>query len=222
MPHCCPSSPPSSSRRCAPRRRHPPPSPTKRNWSMSHVFYRKPGVAHPAIVRGEGVYLYDDRGKQYLDACGGAMVASIGHGVAEIGEAMASQANAIAYVNGTAFTTQPVKTLADMLAERAPAGVDKAYFLSSGSEAVEAALKCARQYHVERGEKQRSVVIARTPGYHGNTILALSASARPHYQAVYAPWLVQVRMIDAPYPYRAESPSVPAMTGDALETAILE
>ena len=189
---------------------------------MSHVFYRKFGVELPAIVRAEGVYLYDDRGTRYLDACGGAMVASIGHGVAEIAEAIAQQARQVAYVNGTAFTTPPVEQLADALIALAPTGVDKAYFLSSGSEAVEAALKLARQYHVERGDLDRRIVIARTPGYHGNTLLALSASARPHYRAVYSPWLVDVMMIDAPYPYRAASESDPAMTGDALEEAILE
>ena len=189
---------------------------------MSHVFYRKLDAAPPKIVRGQGVYLYDESGKRYLDACGGAMVASIGHGNAAVAEAMAAQARAIAYVNGTAFTTAPVEELADALAAKAPQGVDKAYFLSSGSEAIEAALKLARQNHVERGEPDRRYVIARTPGYHGNTLLALSASARPHYRAVYSPWLVDVKMIDAPYPYRAESKDAPAMTGDALETAILE
>jgi len=189
---------------------------------MSHVFYRKLGVTPPTIVRADGVYLYDGAGKQYLDASGGAMVASIGHGVREIADAIAKQAATVAYVNGTAFTSPPVEELADALAAKAPAGIDRAYFLSSGSEAVEAALKLARQYHVERGEPDRTVVIARTPGYHGNTLLALSASARPHYRAVYSPWLVDVMMIDAPYPYRAPSHDDPAMTGDALETAIFE
>jgi len=189
---------------------------------MSHVFYRKFGIELPTIVRAEGVYLYDDRGTRYLDGCGGAMVASIGHGVPEIGDAMAAQARGLAYVNGTAFTTKPVEELADALVAHAPAGLDKVYFLSSGSEAVEAALKLARQYHVERGDRERSIVIAQTPGYHGNTLLALSASARPHYRAVYSPWLVDVQMIDAPYPYRAASERDPAMTGDALEEAILD
>lgn len=189
---------------------------------MSHVFYRKLDATPPTIVRGQGVYLYDESGKRYLDACGGAMVASIGHGNAAVADAIAEQARAIAYVNGTAFTTGPVEELADALAAKAPPGVDKAYFLCSGSEAVEAALKLARQYHVERGEPERRFIIAQTPGYHGNTLLALSASARPHYRAVYSPWLVDVKMIDAPYPYRAESEDAPAMTGEALETAIQE
>ncbi len=187
----------------------------------SHVFYRKLNRTLPLIVRGQGVYLYDESGKRYLDACGGAMVASIGHGVKEIGDAIAAQASKVAYVNGTMFTTEPVERLADELVRRAPPGIAKAYFLSSGSEAVEAALKLARQYHVERGEPSRRTIIARTPGYHGNTLLALSASARAHYRALFEPWLVDVKMIEAPYPYRSpQGDRSASMTGDALEDAI--
>ncbi len=188
----------------------------------SHVFYRKLNRELPLIVRGEGVYLYDDSGKRYLDACGGAMVASVGHGVKEIAGAIGDQAATLGYVNGTMFTNEPVERLADELARLAPPGIRRTYFLSSGSEAVEAALKLARQYHVERGESSRRIIIARTPGYHGNTLLALSASARPHYRVVFESWLVEVRMIDAPYPYRAgdDGERSPAMSGQALEDAI--
>ena len=191
---------------------------------MSHVFYRKLHRNLPTIVKGQGVWLYDAAGKRYLDGSGGAMVANVGHGVEEIAAAMGAQAATIAYVNGTQFTNEPVEELASMLARKAPQGIDKAYFLSSGSEAVEAALKLARQYHVERGETERRTVIARTPGYHGNTMLALSASARDHYRRFYGPWLVDVMMIEAPYPYRSGplGAKSPAMTGEALETAILK
>lgn len=190
---------------------------------MSDVFYRKLHKQLPVIVKGEGVWLTDASGKRYLDASGGAMVCNVGHGVAEIGAAVAGQARRVAYVNGTQFSNEPVEKLATMLAARAPWAAYKSYFLSSGSEAVEAALKLARQYHVERGDLARTTIIARTPGYHGNTLLALSASAREHYRRVYAPWLLDVVMIDAPYPYRAGElgEASPAMTGDALETAIL-
>ncbi|HEV2037721.1 MAG TPA: aspartate aminotransferase family protein [Candidatus Eremiobacteraceae bacterium] len=193
-----------------------------RQTAASHVFYRKLNREMPVIVRGQGVYLYDASGKRYLDACGGAMVASVGHGVKEIADAIGAQAAALEYVNGTMFSNEPVERLADALIERAPRGIEKAYFLSSGSEAVEAALKLARQYHVERGEPSRRIIIARTPGYHGNTLLALSASARPHYRQLFEPWLVDVRMIDAPYPYRAGELGArsKAMTGAALEDAI--
>jgi adenosylmethionine-8-amino-7-oxononanoate aminotransferase len=191
---------------------------------MSHVFYRKLHRRLPKIVKAKGVWLHDADGKRYLDASGGAMVCNVGHGVVEIAAALGAQAATVAYVNGTQFTNEPAEELASMLAAKTPPGVDKAYFLSSGSEAVEAALKLARQYHVERGETSRSVIIARTPGYHGNTMLALSASAREHYRRFYAPWLLDVEMIDAPYPYRPGplGEASPAMTGAALETAILK
>jgi adenosylmethionine-8-amino-7-oxononanoate aminotransferase len=191
--------------------------------ATSHVFYRKLKRALPRIVRAEGVWLYDDAGKRYLDGSGGAMVVNVGHGVQEIADAIGAQAAAVAYVNGTIFTNDPVEHLADLLAAKAPPGLDRVYFLSSGSEAVEAALKLARQFHVERGEPERKTVIARTPGYHGNTLLALSASARQHYKKFYGPWLIDVVMIGAPYPYRAGplAERSPEMTGEALETAIL-
>ncbi|MDQ2818356.1 MAG: aminotransferase class III-fold pyridoxal phosphate-dependent enzyme, partial [Candidatus Eremiobacteraeota bacterium] len=190
---------------------------------MSHVFYRKLNRVLPTVVRGKGVFVYDAAGKRYLDGCAGAMVCSVGHGVEEIAASIGEQARRLAYVNGTAFSNEPAERLADLLAQRSPRGVDKAYFLCSGSEAVEAALKLARQYHVERGEPQRRTIIARTPGYHGNTLLALSASARAHYREVFAPWLLDVEMIGAPYPYRAGplGDRSPAMTADALEEAIL-
>lgn len=190
--------------------------------SPSSVFYRKLNRQLPKIARAQGVYLYDETGKRYLDACGGAMVASVGHGVREIAQAIGAQAQTLGYVNGTMFTSQPVEDLADELIDLAAPGIERAYFLSSGSEAVEAALKLARQYHVERGEASRRIVIARTPGYHGNTMLALSASARQHYRDLYQPWLIEMRMIDAPYPYRAGElgERSKAMTGEALADAI--
>ena len=196
----------------------------KRRYPDSSVFYRTLTRDLPLIVRGEGCYLYDDQGKRYLDACGGAFAANIGHGVAEIGDAVAAQMSRVAYVNGTAFTSEPAEALADELSSLGPEGLDKFYFLSSGSEAVETALKLARQYWVESGKPKKHRIIARNPGYHGNTLLALSASARGHYKKLYSPWLVDVAMIPAPYAYRclcAGQASCPACSGSALEDAIL-
>jgi len=177
-------------------------------------------------VRGEGCWLYDDAGAKYLDACGGAFVANLGHGVREIADAIAEQARRVAYVNGTVFTTEPVEELAAELAALCPGDLDKIYFLGSGSEAVEAALKLVRQYWVELGKPGKRKVIALTPGYHGNTILALSASARPHYRTFFSPWLVDVVLIPAPYSYRCEcrgeDGACPTCNGNALEHAILE
>lgn len=202
------------------------PSSTHYCYPETPVFYRDLTRAFPRIVRGEGCYLFDDQGKRYLDACGGAYVANLGHGLAEIAQAIGEQAARIAYVNGTAFTSTPVEELAAELVALLPPGMDgKVYFLSSGSEAVEAALKLARQYWVELGKPNKHRIIARSPGYHGNTLLALSASARGHYRRLYRPWLADVAMIPAPYPYRCGcggAHDCPACSGDALERAIVE
>lgn len=192
-----------------------------RRYPDTGVFYRALDREFPMIVRGEGCWLIDDTGKRYLDACGGAYVANLGHGVSEVADAVAEQIRKVAYVNGTAFTNEPAELLAAELRTLSPKGLDYAYFLSSGSEAVEAALKLARQHWVESGKPEKHKIIARTPGYHGNTLLALSASARGAYKKMFAPWLVPVTMIPAPYPYRCE-PGSPAMTAEALETAILK
>lgn len=199
------------------------PSPPFR-YPESPVFYRSLAREYPLAVRAEGCWIEDAEGRRYLDGVGGAYVASIGHGVREVGEAMARQASTLAYVNGTAFTHAAVEGLAARLVERTPA-LGKAYILGSGSEAVEAALKLARQYWLERGEPDRHRVIALRPGYHGNTMLALSASAREHYRTYWREWLVDVRRIPAPYAYRCGcdgAADCPACTGTALEAAILE
>lgn len=193
-------------------------------YPNSHVFYRKLRHAYPIIARGEGCYLYDTEGRSYLDASGGAFVVNIGHGVAAIGDAMARQAAQLGYVSGAAFTHEPVEALAAALAARAPGDLELVYFLTSGSDAVEAALKLARQYWVERGQLAKHKVLALTPSYHGNTLLALSASAREHYRTLYRDWLVAIPRVPAPYRYRCACHGVgepcAACTGDALEAAI--
>ena len=177
-------------------------------------------------MRGEGCWLVDETGKRYLDASGGAMVANVGHGVTEIADALSAQARKVAYVNGTAFTTEPAEALASELAALCPGDLDKIYFLTSGSEAVEAALKLARQYWVERGKPGKRKILSFSPGYHGNTMLALSASARQHYRRFFQPWLVDVVRVPAPYSYRCEcggeDPACPTCSGTALEHAILQ
>ncbi len=191
----------------------------------THVFYRKLTRDYPLIVRGEGCYLYDEGGRRYLDGCGGAYVANLGHGVREVGDAMAAQARTVGYVNGTMFTNAPAERLAALIAARSPGDLDQVYFLSSGSEAVEAALKLARQYWVEAGHPTKHKIIALTPAYHGNTLLALSASSREHYKTYYREWLVDVARIPAPYSYRCacrgEDAACPVCSGAVLEEAIL-
>jgi adenosylmethionine-8-amino-7-oxononanoate aminotransferase len=198
----------------------------ERRFPSGNVFYRRLAKTYPLIVRGEGCWLWDEDGRRYLDACGGAFVANLGHGLTVVGDAMAEQARQVAYVNGTAFSHQASEAFAAELARRLPGGLTRVYPLGSGSEAVEAALKCARQYWHELGRPAKQRIVALTPSYHGNTLLALSASAREHYRALYSGWLVDVARVPAPYTYRCEcrgsEPYCAACSGDALEHTIGE
>jgi adenosylmethionine-8-amino-7-oxononanoate aminotransferase len=194
-------------------------------YPSSHVFYRKLTREYPRIVRGDGCYLYDAQGRRYLDGSGGAYVVNIGHGVSEIAEALACQAGRVAYVSGTAFTSDAVEELATEIAQLSPGDLDLVYPLGSGSEAVEAALKLARQYWVESGRPKKHKVLALAPSYHGNTLLALSASSREQYKTYYQEWLIEVVRAPAPYPFRCECggvvPLCPGCSGEAIEVAIV-
>ncbi len=197
----------------------------KLRYPESSVFYRALDRVYPRISHGEGVWLFDDAGKRYLDSCSGAFVCNIGHGVPEIAKAVSQQLEKVAYVNGTAFTTDAAEELALKLAGLSPRELNKFYFLSSGSEAVEAALKLARHYWVEKKRPQKSKIISQKPGYHGNTLLAMSVSARGHYKKIYQPWLMDCAMVPAPYAYRCGcggNPSCPVCSGRVLEEAILK
>lgn len=158
----------------------------------------------PLISHGHGMRLYDKSGKEYLDASGGALVNSVGHGNERVARRIFEQIGKVAYVNGTHFSSDVMEEAANKLSSLMPSGINKVALLSSGSEAIEAAVKFVRQLWVERSRPDKSVFISRTPGYHGNTLFALSASARPHYRRFYAPLLSDVKMIPAPYEYRFE------------------
>ncbi len=188
------------------------------------VLYRKLDRPFPKVVRGEGSRLFDESGKDYLDGSGGAYVANLGHGVSEIVDQVAEQIRKVAYVNGMAFTNDAVEDLAAELKTLSVGDLDKFYFLTSGSDAVEAALKLARQYWVETGKPGKHKIIALSPGYHGNTMLALSASARQHYKVMFKEWLTPVVQVPAPYAYRCDcagAPDCPRCTGRLVEAAIL-
>ena len=142
---------------------------------MSHVFPRHTKSQPPVAVGGEGVWLIDAEGKRYLDGSGGAAVSCLGHGDPEITQAIKDQLDKLAFAHTGFLTSEPAEALADLLINHAPGDLDRVYFVSGGSEATEAAIKLARQYWVEKGEPQRSRLIARKQSYHGNTIGALSA-----------------------------------------------
>lgn len=190
-------------------------------YPESSVFLRKLTRDLPRITHGRGCWVYDDAGKAYLDGCGGAFVCNLGHGVGEIAAAMAAQAMSLAYVNGTTFTADAVEEFADALAKLAPSASWKVYPLSSGSDAVEAALKLARQYWTEVGRPRKTRIVALAPAYHGNTLLALSASARAHYQTQYQGWLVDVLRVPA-YDAAALEATIVGADPDTVAAFILE
>lgn len=168
---------------------------------MSHVFPRHSKIMPPTAVTGEGCYLFDADGKRYFDGSGGAAVSCLGHGDAEVTEAIKAQLDKLAFAHTGFFTSEPAEELADLLIEHAPAGIERVYFVSGGSEATEAAIKLARQYHVERGAPERRHLIARKQSYHGNTIGALSAGGNEWRRQQFAPLLIDVSHISPCYEY---------------------
>ncbi len=200
----------------------------------SHVVYRRMAHFHPLAERGEGVYLWDAEGRRYIDGSGGAAVVNIGHGVAEVAQAMAEQAATIAYVHGTMFTTDALETHSEQLAALVPMPEPRFYYMTSGSEAVETAIKFARQLQVARGEPAREVIISRWGSYHGATMGALALTGRSKMRTLFAPLFRDQPHIPPPYCYRCpfEPPLNPPQTrnshptcnlacAQALETEIL-
>jgi adenosylmethionine-8-amino-7-oxononanoate aminotransferase len=134
-----------------------------------HVFYRRMAHDYPVIERGEGVYLWDAQGRRYLDASGGPLVVKVGHGDEPIAEALTDQASRVAYVHGNLFTTGSLEAYSKLLANKIPLTEPRFYYLSSGSEAIETAMKFVRQVQVARGEDRRDRIISRWGSYHGAT-----------------------------------------------------
>ncbi|WP_366655977.1 aspartate aminotransferase family protein [Fodinicurvata sp. EGI_FJ10296] len=173
---------------------------------MTSVFHRHTHNELPTAVRGEGVWLFDNEGKRYLDASGGAAVSCLGHSDASVREAMKAQIDRLAFAHSGFFTTEPMEALAARLVARAPGRLrdGKVYFVSGGSEAVETALKMARQYFVETGQPQRKHVIARRQSYHGNTLGALAAGGNQWRRAPFEPLLIEASHVSPCYPYRGK------------------
>ena len=192
---------------------------------MSHIFPRHAKAAPPVAVGAEGCYLIDSAGKRYLDGSGGAAVSCLGHGDPEVGAAIKAQLDEIAFAHTGFFTSQPAEDLADLLVANAPGTLDRVYLVSGGSEANEAAIKLARQYHVERGEPERRHLIARRQSYHGNTLGALSAGGNAWRREPFRPLLIDVTHIDPCFEYRlradGESPEAYGRrAADLLEAEI--
>ncbi|SPD68502.1 Uncharacterized aminotransferase YodT (plasmid) [Cupriavidus taiwanensis] len=169
---------------------------------MTHVFHRNPRQQLPVAVAGQGIELIDSTGRRYLDASGGAAVSCLGHGHPRVIEAIKAQLDTIAYAHTSFFTTEVSETLADTLAQAAPGDLDHVYFVSGGSEAVESALKLARQYFVEVGQPARRHFIARRQSYHGNTLGALAIGGNAWRREPFLPLLVPAHHVSPCYAYR--------------------
>ncbi|NRD76547.1 aspartate aminotransferase family protein [Bacillus sp. BRMEA1] len=174
-----------------------------------YVFHRDLKKEYPIITHGEGIYLFDDQGKKYLDACSGAVAANLGHGISSIGEAMAEQAKKAGFVHTMRFETPILHQLAEKIGKMAPEFVNKVYFTTGGSEANESAIKLARQYHRDAGKSQKHIVIGRWQSYHGNTMGSLSAGGDVKRRHAYTPNLLNYAHVYSPYchrcPYGRES-----------------
>ncbi|MFL9926401.1 aspartate aminotransferase family protein [Herbaspirillum lusitanum] len=169
---------------------------------MSRIFHRNPRQNMPVAVGGKGLELIDQQGKSYIDACGGAAVSCLGHGHPRVLAAIHKQVDALAYAHTSFFTTEPAEELAAMLTAAAPGTLNHVYFVSGGSEAVEAGLKLARQYHVEAGQPQRKYFIARRQSYHGNTLGALAIGGNAWRREAFLPLLIEAHHVAPCYAYR--------------------
>lgn len=194
---------------------------------MTRILHRSLNGRLPRAVAGQGITITDAEGRSYIDGSGGAAVSCLGHGHPEVLAAMRAQMDRISYAHTSFFTTDVAEELAERLIDLAPAGLDYVYLVSGGSEAVEAALKMARQYFVEIGQPQRRHFIARRQSYHGNTLGALAAGGNAWRRAQFQPILPQSHHVSPCYAYRDLRPGETSEAyaerlADELEAKILE
>ena len=193
---------------------------------MTHILHRQIAGSLPVAVGGRGLELTDAEGRTYLDASGGAAVSCLGHGHPAVRAALHAQLDQLAYAHTAFFTTDVAERLADRLIAHAPRGISHVYLVSGGSEAMEAALKMARQYFVERGEPQRRTIIARRQSYHGNTLGALATGGNAARRAQFRPLLIDTHHIDPCFAYRHQlagesDAAYAARAAQALEDQLL-
>lgn len=169
---------------------------------MTKIIHRSLRTTPPLALRAQGPYVFDAQGKAYLDGSSGAAVTSIGYGHPKVLAAIQEQINSLAYVHSGFFTTEISEKLATYLSEQAPGDLEYCYFLSGGSEAVETALKMARQYFVEIGQTEKKYFIAREQSYHGNTLGALAIGGNKWRKEQFSPLLIDVGRVSACYEYR--------------------
>ncbi len=184
---------------------------------MTHVLHRSIGHDYPLAVSGDGIFIRDSSGKEYIDASSGAAVSCLGHSNAEVRAAMHAQLDKLAFAHTSFFTSEVAEQLADDLVAHAPAGLNHVFYVSGGSEAVEAALKLARQYYVERGDTKRKYLIARRQSYHGITLGALAIGGRAQQREKFAPLLIETHHVAPVYEYRERrAGETPEIYGERL------
>jgi adenosylmethionine-8-amino-7-oxononanoate aminotransferase len=188
----------------------------------THVLHRSIAHRYPVAVSGRGVFIRDATGKDYIDASAGAAVSCLGHSHPDVLAAMRAQMDSLEYAHTSFFTTRAAEDLADDLVAHAPEGLDHVFYVSGGSEAIEAALKLARQYFVERGEPNRRHVIARRQSYHGVTLGALAVGGREWQRQKFAPLLIETHHVSPVYEYRDRAPHETAETYGARLARELE
>jgi adenosylmethionine-8-amino-7-oxononanoate aminotransferase len=172
----------------------------------TRVLHRSIAQSYPVAAGGHGIHILDAAGKAYIDASGGAAVSCLGHGHPDVLAAMHAQLDKIAYAHTSFFTTEAAEALGEDLVAHAPPGISHVYFVSGGSEAVEAALKLARQHFVEQGEPQRRRFIARRQSYHGNTLGALAVGGNAWRRQQFAPLLIEAHHVSPCFEYRGRQP----------------
>jgi adenosylmethionine-8-amino-7-oxononanoate aminotransferase len=192
---------------------------------MNHVFHRVLGEALPVAVEGDGIHIVDRDGKRYIDASGGAAVSCLGHSDPDVRRAIIEQTEKLSYAHTSFFTTDVAEELADGLIAKAPAGLDRVFYVSGGSEAIEACLKLARQYFFEIGKPERRHIIARRQSYHGITLGALAAGSHKWRTEPFEPMLFPTHHIAPCYAYRGQTSNEPdeaygLRAADELEAAI--
>jgi adenosylmethionine-8-amino-7-oxononanoate aminotransferase len=188
---------------------------------MTRILHRQIRQRYPVARSGHGAMIRDGEGKEYIDASSGAAVSCLGHSHPEVLAAMRDQLDQLAYAHTSFFTTTVAEELARDLVARAPAGIGQVFFVSGGSEAIEAALKLARQYFVERGEPQRRHIIARRQSYHGNTLGALAVGGRQWQREKFAPLMIETHHVAPAYEYRGRrKDETPQAYGERLAQEI--
>ncbi len=192
--------------------------------SSEYLFYQS-GKTLPVIREARGIYMWDTEGRQYIDGCSGAMISNIGHGHPQVIQALNEQAARVPFAYRTQFENEPAIRLAARLVEASAPHLNRVFFVSGGSEAVESAMKICRQYHYETGQGGRHVFIARTPAYHGSTLGALALTSYGPLEIPFRPLIRPYPKIPAPYCYRCHYgktyPACDLACAHALEETIL-